>query len=193
MKLIISTLFLVFIVTGVASAQNTNLGIKGGLNAYTINDDDNSNTEYILGFHVGLLGHFHLNDQFALQPEVVFSTQGAQYKVAGTDFKQELSYINIPVLLQYMFNNGFRIQAGPQLGILASARSGTNNNTVDVKDNFESTDLGLSVGVSFINPTSSFGVDARYNHGLSNINSSGNAIVYNRGVQLGVFYLFNHN
>ena len=32
-----------------------------------------------------------------------------------------LNYINVPVL-QYMFGDGFRLQTGPQLGILTNAK-----------------------------------------------------------------------
>ncbi len=192
MKSIITTLFFVFLMAGVATAQHANIGIKGGLNAFTVNFDDDSNNDWKIGFHLGLLGHFHLSDQFALQPEVVFSTQGAKYEIAGTEADLNLNYVNIPVLFQYMFDNGFRLQAGPQVGILVSANSEANNNSLDMKDDFETIDLGLSVGVSYINPESNFGVDLRYNHGLTNINASGNVNAYNRGLQAGVFYLFNH-
>jgi hypothetical protein len=192
MKSIITTFALVFLMTGVAIAQNANIGIKGGLNAYTINNDVDSNNDLKIGFHLGLLAHFHLADQFALQPEIIFSTQGAKYTLAGSEFNLNLNYINIPVLFQFMFDNGFRLQAGPQIGILASANSELNNNSTDIKDDFEPIDLGLSVGVSYINPESNFGIDLRYNHGLSNINASSNVNAFNRGLQAGVFYLFNH-
>jgi hypothetical protein len=92
-----------------------------------------------------------------------------------------------------MFDNGFRLQAGPQLGFLASAKSEVNDDDTDVKDDFESIDLGLGLGVSYINPVSDFGVDVRYNLGLSNVNKNGTTDYFNRGVQVGVFYLFNHN
>ncbi len=192
MKLITTTVLFVFLMAGIASAQHANIGIKGGLNAFTVSNDNNSDNDFKLGFNLGLLGHFHITDQFALQPEIVFSTQGAKFTEAGTDFNLNLNYINIPVLLQYMFDNGFRLQAGPQVGILASANLEANNNSLDVSDDFESLDLGLSVGFSYVNPESNFGYDLRYNHGLSSINASNNVNAYNRGIQLGVFYLFNH-
>ncbi len=34
---------------------------------------------------------------------------------------RELNYIDIPVMLQYRFNEKFRISAGPQISILTSA------------------------------------------------------------------------
>jgi Outer membrane protein beta-barrel domain len=192
MKLVISTLFAVLLISSTAIAQHTNIGIKGGLNAYSLNADNGANFDTKVSFHVGLIGHIHLSTQFALQPELVYSVQGTQYTVAGENVKLNLNYVNVPLLLQYMFDNGFRLQAGPQLGILASAKSEVNNTNADVKDDFENIDLGLSVGASYVNPKSNFGIDIRYNHGLSNINKSGTTDYFNRGLQAGVFYLFKH-
>lgn len=192
MKIIISTLFAVLLISGVTNAQHVDIGIKGGVNAYTIKGDNNANFDTKTSFHLGLIGHIHLANQFALQPELVYSVQGAQNGVAGQDVKLNLNYLNVPLLFQYMFDNGFRLQAGPQLGFLVSAKSGVNENNIDVKDDFESMDLGLGMGASYVNPATNFGVDLRYNYGLSNINKNGSSNYYNRGLQAGVFYLFGH-
>lgn len=185
MKFLISMIAAV-VITSAASAQHSssprgkvNLGIKGGINMYKINSDDNIVYDRITGFHLGLMGHIHLDSQWAFQPELVYSTQGA--KIGGIE--QKLDYINIPVLLQYMFDNGFRLQAGPQLGLLVRA---------DNKDNFNSMDLGIGLGISYVVPSTGFGIDLRYNHGLSNINKSDAVKSFNRGVQLGVFYILGH-
>ncbi|MCC5942144.1 MAG: PorT family protein [Balneolaceae bacterium] len=181
---IITTLFLA---AGTVSAQNINIGVKGGLNSFTINTDNSSSFDSKIGLHAGLIGHIHLNSQYALQPEIVYSMQGA--KSGNTDIK--LDYINIPVIIQYMFDNGFRIQAGPQLGLLLNAKA-ENNSSVDIKDDFKSFDLGLSVGASYVHPPTDFGIDLRYNLGFTDISESSNVTSTNRGFQIGVFYLFNH-
>ncbi len=177
---------------GNAQAQHVNIGIKGGLNIYNTYNDNNAEADSKLGLHAGLLGHIHLSDEFALQPELVFSVQGSQFTVGGSDVKLDLNYINVPLLLQYMFDNGFRIAAGPQLGLLLSAKSRVNSSETDVKDSYEDTDIGIGLGMSYVNPSSGFGVDARYNHGMTNINATGPNNSFNRGFQVGVFYLFKH-
>lgn len=192
MKGIITTVFFVFLMASVAFAQHANIGIKGGLNAYTIKNDNNDNINPFIGFHFGLIGHIHINDQFALQPEVVYSMQGSTYNEDGNEVDLNLNYVNIPLLFQYMFDNGFRFQAGPQLGILANAKMRIGNTTFNREDSYEPIDLGISFGLSYINPDSNFGTDIRYNHGLSDISKSNNSEVFNRGFQAGVFYLFNH-
>lgn len=185
MKFNLITLIAITMMVGTASAQTFNIGIKGGLNLPTINVSNNQSHDIKPSFHFGLLGHIHMADHFALQPEVVFSAQGTKY---GNGQKLDLNYVNFPLLFQYMFDNGFRLQAGPQLGFLVSARANGEN----VKDNYKGVEVGLGIGASYVHPPSGFGVDARYNHGLSNINNNEAIDSYNRGFQLGVFYVFRH-
>jgi hypothetical protein len=92
-----------------------------------------------------------------------------------------------------MFDNGFRLQAGPQAGILISAKSKSNNNITDFKNDFNPIDFGVSIGASYVVPSTGFGIDARYNLGLSNINKNSSVNSTNRGIQLGMFYIFGHN
>ena len=132
--------------------------------------------DQITGYNLGLMGHIHINSQWAIQPELVYSAQGAK------DYN--LGYINIPVLVQYMFDNGFRIQAGPQVGFLVSS---------DNENDYNATDFAISAGVSYVVPATGFGIDLRYNHGLSDINNSNDVKSTNRGIQLGLFYIFGHN
>lgn len=79
-----------------------------------------------------------------------------------------------------MFDNGFRLQAGPQLGFLVSS---------DNNDHWNPIDFALSVGASYVVPTTGFGIDLRYNHGISDINKSSDVKSTNRGIQIGLFYL----
>ena len=169
------------------SAQSINIGTKIGLNSYSINNDSGSDFDSKLGIHAGIFGHIHLNRQLGLQPELVYSMQGG--KSGSTNFN--LDYINVPVLFQYMFDNGFRIQAGPQVGFLVRAKA-ENGGSLDVKDNFKSIDAGLSFGASYIHTPTSLGIDARYNLGLSDISESSSVQSNSRGLQIGIFYLFNH-
>lgn len=192
MKIKLSIVTIALLLAGTANAQKVNFGIKGGLNVYTIHNDNDVDYDGKTGFHGGLLAHIHLGPQWALQPELVYSAQGAEYNTQSGNTKIKLGYINVPVMIQYMFNNGFRIQAGPQLGVLINAESQTNNNSIDISDDLNSMDVSLGAGLAYVHPSSGFGVDARYNLGLSNINESGPVKSTNRGFQLGVFYLFKH-
>ena len=91
-----------------------------------------------------------------------------------------------------MFDNGFRLQAGPQAGFLISAETKNNGTSTDHKDDLKPIDLALSIGASYIYPPTGVGVDARYNMGLSNINENSSVNSTNRGFQVGIFYIFGH-
>jgi hypothetical protein len=180
------------LMTGTATAQHVNVGIKAGANFYNVNNDNGAEYDTKTGFHAGLLGHIHLAPQLALQPEVVYSTQGAKWTTSNVKTKLNLDYINVPVLLQYMFDNGFRLQAGPQVGFLVKGKADINGVETDVKDDLKSVDFGIGAGVGYVHPPSGFGVYVRYNLGLSNINENDGVKSHNRGLQAGVFYLFKH-
>lgn len=172
-----------FLFGGVASAQHSSspsghvtFGIKGGVNFYNIQNDNSTTYSQRTGYHFGMLGHIHRNSQWAVQPELVYSAQGSK--------NLNLGYLNIPVLIQYMFDNGFRLQAGPQIGFLVSSEN---------SDNWNPIDFALSVGASYVFPATGFGVDLRYNHGLNDINKNNDVVSTNRGIQLGLFYLFGHD
>ena len=181
------------LMSATANAQHVNIGIKGGLNYYNVHNDNGVKYDAKAGLHLGLLGHIHLSHELAFQPELLYSTQGGKFSEDNSTTKLNLGYINVPLLIQYMFDNGFRLEAGPQVGFLVNAKAETGNIKVDVKKDIKSTDFALAIGVGYIG-ASGFGVDARYNLGLSNINENSYSSVKstNRGFQLGVFYLFGH-
>ena len=192
MKFFVSVAIAATLMTTTVQAQHVNVGIKAGLNVYNINNGNNVEYDSKTGFHLGLIGHIHLAKQVAFQPEIVYSSQGAKYTTGGMESKINLGYINVPLMIQYMFDNGFRLEAGPQVGFLVNAKTETGNNSVDIKNNLKSTDVALGLGVGYVHPSTGFGVDARYNLGLSNINDNSSVKSTNRGFQFGVFYLFGH-
>lgn len=191
MKFYLGVVLVAILMAQTASAQHVNFGIKGGLNFYNIRSDNSSGYDPKTGFHVGLIGHIHLDQHFALQPELIYSKEGAKYSSGGIDTRIKLGYINLPVMFQYMFNNGFRLQAGPQIGFLINAESETNDTETDI-DDLNTFEFGWGFGLAYVHPPSGFGVDARYNIGISKINEDGSEKLTNRGLQLGVFYLFKH-
>jgi hypothetical protein len=170
-------------------------GIKAGLNVASmkIEDADNDNIDSRLGLHAGLFAHIHLAPQWALQPEVLYSAEGAKIDFGNNEeatYKND--YINIPVMVQYMFDNGFRIEAGPQLGLLVSSEiEDQDGNEEDADDVFKSTNFSLGFGLNYLS-YSGFGVGGRYNLGVSNI-AEGSGDVKGRVFQISLFYMFDHS
>ena len=189
MKKIFCAVSAIFLVVTSAFSQNTHFGIKAGVNASSVKVSDGEDYDSKTGFHVGGLAHIHISRHFAVQPELVFSTQGGQDD--GEDFKLKLNYINVPILAQYMFDAGFRLQTGPQLGFLTGAETKSGDVEVDVDDQIQSFDFSWTFGGSYLS-RSGFGVDVRYNLGISNISDINGFEAKNRVFQVGVFYQFMH-
>ena len=192
MKQIILIVALV-VTSSLVNAQHFhwNPGLKAGLNLATLSGgsdevDNGMNTS----FNAGVLVHMHYMKHWALQPELMFSGQGTEYTFVGENVHLNLCYINLPVQLQYMFANGLRLQSGPQVGFLVSAKSKVEGeDAVDVDDGFNTIDFSWVFGVSYIH-RSGFGVDARYNLGISNVSEDDAEKVRNSVIQAGLFYQF---
>ena len=170
------------------AAQEVHFGIKAGVNVSSVDITNGDDYNSKAGLHVGGLAHIHISQHFALQPELIYSMQGG--KVENVNLK--LNYINIPLLAQYMINDGFRLQTGPQLGFLLSAKSKVGDVERSVKDDLSSIDFSWVFGAGYLFP-SGFGIDARYNHGISNFSDNTTYKAKNRVFQFGLFYQFMHS
>lgn len=167
------------------------IGLKAGLNIANVSmDPEVIDKGSRLGFHGGLLAHIHLSPQWGIQPEVLYSGQGFEDNTNNTEWK--LNYLNIPVMVQYMFDNGFRISAGPQVGFLLDgkiAESGFED--LDIKNDLKKIDAGIGVGLGYLS-YSGLGIEGRYNHGLTNINDVGSNELNNRVFQISLFYMLDN-
>jgi hypothetical protein len=186
--IIFAASFLMLTSLGV-NAQKVHFGVKAGMNASSLNFEGNDNMQTKIGFNAGILAHIHSNSaQWGFQPELYYSSEGAKNK-SNSDASLNLGYLNVPVLVQYMFDNGFRIEAGPQVGFLLSAKSKVGDNSEDVKDGYKGTAFSVPVGVGYLTH-SGLGFDARYNIGVSNIVDNDGPSVKSNVFQFGIFYQF---
>ena len=143
---------------GFANAQKARFGVKGGLNIATIGGADEANA--LIGVHLGGFAEINVWKKLYVQPELLFSTQGARIKYYGEPaFNVNLNYINVPVVAKYYITKQFTVEAGPQLGLLVSSK-----NIEDEK----SVDAGFNLGAGY-NFTDNFSVGIRYTIGLTSI------------------------
>jgi hypothetical protein len=185
--------FLVF-TTGVfftASAQ-IQFGVKAGANFATLSGNGSEGATTKVDFHGGGFAHIPLVNSFFLQPELVYSRQGAKATSDGVVFNINQNYLNIPVLAKYQHSSGLYGETGPQLGFLLAANVSAQGSSQDVKSSYKSTDFSWAFGVGYKIPLMNAGIDARYNLGLSNIAATevSGYSVKNSVFQLGVFYMF---
>lgn len=153
---------------GFTNAQSTRFGVKGGLNLSTVVGGDVENTKSLVGFHVGGFAEIKVVEKFFIQPELLYSAQGTKFDGPfGEDFDTKLNYLNIPVLAKYYIVEKFSVEAGPQLGILLSAKA----DGEDIKDYSRSVDFGFNVGAGY-NFTDNLSIGLRYTIGLSPISDN---------------------
>lgn len=175
------TIAMLLLFVGITTAQaQVSLGIKAGANFSDL--DGNLSTSTRTGFHAGAILELKYQN-FAIQPELLYSMQGAKVTYAGAK-DIDLSYVTVPVLVKYyILTDRFSLEAGPQFAFL-------------IDDNFDKTYTALesksfdfaAVGGVGLNITKSLFAQAHYVIGLTE--ASTNAQIKNRVIQLSLGYKF---
>ncbi|MFT5216374.1 MAG: hypothetical protein ACI83H_001496 [Glaciecola sp.] len=151
------------------NAQSVDFGVKAGANFATIGGDESDDFGSRTSFHFGVTAGISVSDNFSIQPELVYSGQGASLDFEGVDADVELGYLNLPIMAQFQVADGFSIEVGPQFGFLMSAKVEAEGEEEDIKDDLKGLDLAAGVGINYA-MASGLNIGARYNLGLSNLN-----------------------
>jgi hypothetical protein len=157
---------------GASNAQDMKFGVKAGLNNTNFTGD--LDTDPQTSFYFGGLVDFTMSDKFHIQPELMYSGEGAD--------DAAVSYLRLPVMAKYYVMEGFSLQVGPELAFKMGA-----DDIVD--DAIKSMDFGLGFGAGYELETGLF-FDARYNYGMSNIYDGDGGEIGNTGIQFGLGYRF---
>jgi hypothetical protein len=185
--------FLLFLagICGIAAHAQIKLGIKGGANFSTITSDNYGEIKTISGFNAGALASFPLFKGLSLQPEIMYSGQGAKSIEANSTANLVMNYMNFPVLLKYSIPAGIFVETGPQIGLLLNAKLKFYNFNEDEKPNSQSTDFSWAFGLGYLIKDVNLGFDARYNLGLTNFRSDSYLREAKHNViEVGLFYVF---
>ena len=176
-------LLIALTIFGLTQANAQNFGFKGGYNYSSFNGDvakDNT-LKGLSGFYVGALLELPLGDVISLQPEVIYSRQGAAWEkdynipiLGKGSLKNDLrlDYLNIPVMAKVNLGPLF-LQGGVQFGFLVGkpeTSSTVNGRRVTEeldKDAYASFDFGVGAGLG-VNLSEHFFIEARYTHSLTN-------------------------
>ena len=159
---------------GYANAQSSDMkfGVKAGFTSSNFTGDAES--DGTTGFYVGGLADFMVTENFHVQPELLYSMEGAK--------DAKLTYLRIPIMAKYYIMEGLSLQAGPELAFVAGGDS-------DIKDNVKSLDYGLGIGGGY-ELSSGLMFDARYNLGLANIVKEGDGKIGTASFNIGLGYRF---
>ncbi|WP_196892406.1 porin family protein [Aureivirga marina] len=179
-----------------AKAQDISFGVKGGVNFANLVGTDIYGGESKTGWTAGVVVELALSDKFSIQPEVLYSAQGAKSNFSLPNLNDpnvldkynaniSLDYINVPIYAKYYIVEGLSIDAGPQFAFLV-------DNSIELKktvpllpnpvttttkqDLPDKKDFGIdgSVGFGYKTPEGIF-IHGRYNFGLIDVESNENA------------------
>lgn len=198
MKKIIFSLTICLLIAAVSYAQNDiSYGIKGGLNysnlVYEFEDSNNDFLDFYakVGFYAGGFINISLSDKFSLQPELLYSSQGAKLDI---DYSQVLifdqndptfleneedvnvkqSKLLLPILLQYKIGSDFSLFLGPQITYTLNFETEVDNSGDELEvSRFQDDDkIGIDVSARLgYKVSENMMIELGYFRGLTNQNS----------------------
>lgn len=178
-----------------AAMAQVSFGPKAGLNLANISNFDGDMKP---GFYAGAFAEYQISDFFGVAGELLYSGQGSKDSYTDEsgkyDVKQNLDYLNVPVLAKLYIAEGLSLDLGPQFGFLLSAKLKGEEDGVDVsvdnKDAYNGFDLSAGMGLTY--NIGQFMIQGRYNLGLTDVmkNNEGDDKYKNNVIQFGVGYRF---
>jgi len=162
-------------------------GVIGGLTSSTITGDEAESFDNRIGFHIGAMATKDISDEFAIHGELLYATMGSDYEQTFTILEAntnrrgggdltgtyKLDYLLLLIAAQYEVAQGLSLEAGPQFGVLLSAKDEFNiageTGEEDVKDQTKGLDVGVSGGVGYTFDMGLY-LKARYYLGLTEVN-----------------------
>jgi hypothetical protein len=179
MRNLILVLGIVLLLSVTTSAQQTVSGVTGkgvklGFGIANINTDYAELDDFLdsrVGFSGGAFLTYAINRQFAIQPELLLVTKGAEKDLFFFSAHWNLDYIELPVLLRFDLAPEGKLHpllmAGPALDLLLSSKLHVFGDEYDVKDYTKGIDLGLVFGGGL--EYKHFTFDMRYTLGLAGL------------------------
>lgn len=185
----------------VARSQQLSYGAKVGLNFSSMDTEGES---IKMGFNGGVFAQLKIA-KFSIQPELLYSMQGAKYDyetqwgdiIIQYTGKVNTTYLSVPIMLQYNIISGLKLEVGPQFGFLLSAKNKPDDwESKDIKDSMKEMDIAVNFGASYKLPMAPVGFYARYSLGVTDIFEKHSYVVFerekgkNKMIQLGMFVQF---
>jgi outer membrane protein OmpA-like peptidoglycan-associated protein len=163
-------------------------GILGAANfsKFRVSGNDNIDFATKFGWGAGAYVNIPLGKVISLEPQFMYNnlTYSTDVSVILQDAK--VGYFSIPLLLKFHLGKNFAITAGPQVDFLTGVDDASN---VWAKDDITKTSWSLNGGIEIM-PHARLVPFARYIHGLTNMDNTGNPNTvgefYNQNIQVGL-------
>ena len=169
--------------------------------------EKDSDVESLLGVQAGIVAEYNFSKNFAIQPAVLFATQGyaTREKVDNRELLMNfnLNYIQMPVNLMFKAgsrNVKFILYTGPYVGYALNGKwkkeysedekvTQTQKETIEFADDeIKRLDVGAGLGLGV--QVKAMQIAVGYNLGLMNLSSSSEANFKNQSLGLTLSFLF---
>lgn len=165
--------------------SNTIITARGFLGIANVTDLDNSIGPK-LSYGLGASFQFNISGSFAVQPEFLYQSLGAESK-DSPPYLFNFGYITIPILAKLSIgNDGQSLFTGPAIGMNIGSKVERNGVSVEATG-VKSNDLQWVFGADY--RISKIIIDARYGLSLSSITETGT--LKNTYIHLGLGYILN--
>ena len=196
------TVLAFMLLTAFITNAQVSIGVKGGVsfnNVHATQALDNvlPNLSSVDAFSYGLVSEIEINENFAIQPELVYNKKGFGYKL-GTDVdlfginvplgvtaETQINYLDVPLLAKYKFSGegiSAYVTAGPTIGYAVDGQLVTRANAL-IDFNLSQTPINLEAinfqrlevsgtvgaGLELKTTMGKVFVDGRYNHGFTQL------------------------
>jgi len=179
-----------------AFAQKPSYGIKLGFNTAKWGIGEPTVT-FKNKFRVGLVSGVNVDlpvsGQVTLQSELLYSMFGSTFSKNSEYAKYKVNYLLLPVMAKYNLENGLSLLAGPQFGLLMSAKSNIDGDQYDFKDDMKKTDMFFVIGADY-KLQNGIVLGFRYQHGLTNTETDADVnFIKNRAFSMTATYKLKHS
>ena len=198
--------FICTLLSASAFAQ-ASFGLKaGGMLSTRVTNSLDHNLEIAkLSYVAGAFYSFPIYEQFGLQVELLYANKAIEIErrraIAIQLLREDLHYINLPVMLQYKLKERLTLELGPEIGYLISQKRVISNVSTQRPSPFiKDFDLAVNLGMGY-EPINRVLLNLRYNFGIYDIDRPFHEVVpsatpeedrhrANRTLQLTVGYRF---
>jgi len=204
MKKILTTLFIIPLICSAALAQTRatdEFGLNIGYNAANVTYSGNyDNSDYVSGVNIGFSAEHYFSNRWSIKGKLIYDQKGFANgyltfddgtEIDGVDF--HLNYITVPVMANWHFGRtrNWYLHFGPYVGFLLNATESSGSG-VDVKQAFNTTDVGIDLGVGVKFPVSNYAklfIEIDGQGGFTNIFKDGDTLQNERtGINFGILF-----
>ncbi len=166
----ILTVMMTFLFVGQAMSQGLHIGAKAGVNFANFSGGELDGFDFtgITNFHGGVFLELATSQRFSIQPEVIYSSQGANISDVTSEYQNRLGYLSVPLMARiYFVPDRFSLDLGPTFSFLMNE---VENPNFSPSNDF---DFALSGGLTG-HLSHNFFLQARYNLGLTDVRPDAN-------------------